>query len=121
VSTFANESTFLTPLPGPRAAQVVPHIHFHLVPRPGSGPDSYSSKPSFAQQSWLSFGRGRRTELDDDDALVLVQQIRKEVRAEVERIRVDEDVDLEAWWATRQGHGPNRGGAKNVERDREKL
>jgi hypothetical protein len=106
---------------GPRAAQVIPHIHFHLVPRPGRGLGSYSSTPSFAQQSWLSFGRGGRTELDDDDALVLVEQIREEVRREVERIKLDEDVDLEAWWAMRQGLGLDKGEAKAVKREREKL
>jgi hypothetical protein len=36
-----------------------------------------------------------RTELDDDDAAVLVRQIRREVRREVERIKAEEGVDLE--------------------------
>lgn len=62
-----------------------------------------------------------RTELDDDDAAVLVQQIRVEVRREVERIKVEEGVDLEAWWGFGEGHGSGRLEAKNGDRDREKL
>ena len=37
------------------------------------------------------------------------------------RIKLDEDVDLEAWWAMRQGLGLDRGEAKAVKREREKL
>jgi len=59
-----------------------------------------------------------RTELDDNDAAVLVQQIREEVRREIGRIRVEEGVDLEAWWG---GNGSGRVEAKDGDRDREKL
>ena len=87
---------------GHRAAQVVPHIHFHVVPRP---PDGYSSKrfsnfypdtPKYnpKQNSFIMFGRGLRTELDDDDALVLAGEMRERVREEVERVRLEEGVDL---------------------------
>ena len=87
---------------GHRAAQVVPHIHFHVVPRP---PDGYSSKrfsnfypdtPKYnpKQNSFIMFGRGLRTELDDDDALVLAREMRERVREEVERVRLEEGVDL---------------------------
>lgn len=31
------------------------------------------------------FGRGQRSELDDDDAEILVEELRSEVRKEVER------------------------------------
>jgi hypothetical protein len=99
----------------------VPHIHFHLIPRPPTGPNSYSSRPSFAQQSWLSFGRGTRTELDDDDAAVLVQQIRGEIRSEVKRIRTEEGVDLEAWWVLGEEKGSDRLEAKTGSRGVEKL
>ena len=87
---------------GHRAAQVVPHIHFHVVPRP---PDGYSSKqhsnfyadtPKYSskQNSYIMFGRGMRTELDDDDAVVLARQMREKIMEEVERVRVEEGVDL---------------------------
>jgi hypothetical protein len=56
-----------------------------------------------AQHSWLSFGRGMRAELDDDDAAVLVHQIRREVRREVERIKAEEGVDLEEDLWSRKG------------------
>jgi diadenosine tetraphosphate (Ap4A) HIT family hydrolase len=87
---------------GHRAAQVVPHIHFHVVPRP---PDGYSSKqfskfyrdtPKYSpkQNSYIMFGRGLRTELDDDDALVLAGEMRERVMEEVTRVKVEEGVDL---------------------------
>jgi diadenosine tetraphosphate (Ap4A) HIT family hydrolase len=87
---------------GHRAAQVVPHVHFHVVPRP---PDGYSTKrfsnfykdtPKYSpkQNSYLMFGRGTRTELDDDDAAVLVGEMRRRVEEEVRRVRVEEGVDL---------------------------
>lgn len=109
---------------------MVPHVHFHLIPRAPTGPKSYSSKPSFAQQSWLSFGRGIRTELDDDDAAVLVRQIRLEIRREVERIKA-EGVDLEELWSRNgvarvEGGGAHldeggSGGSRGAIREREKL
>ena len=73
-----------------------------MVPRP---PDGYSSKrfsnfypdtPKYnpKQNSFIMFGRGLRTELDDDDALVLAGEMRERVREEVERVRLEEGVDL---------------------------
>jgi hypothetical protein len=62
-----------------------------------------------------------RTELDNDDAVILVQQIREEVRREVERIRVEEGFDLEAWWGLGGGNGSSSLEAKSGNRDREKL
>ena len=87
---------------GHRAAQVVPHLHFHVVPRP---PDGYSTKqysrfyadtPTYnpRQNSYLMFGRGMRTELDDDDAVVLARQMREKIWEEVQRVKVEEGVDL---------------------------
>jgi diadenosine tetraphosphate (Ap4A) HIT family hydrolase len=87
---------------GNRAAQVVPHIHFHIIPRP---PDGYSTKkhsnfyrdtPNYSpkQNSFIMFGRGIRTELDDDDAVILAKQMRESVLEEVDRVRVEEGVDL---------------------------
>ena len=40
------------------------------------------------------FGRGLRTELDDDDAVVLAGEMRERVMEEVRRVRVEEGVDL---------------------------
>lgn len=87
---------------GHRAAQVVPHLHFHVVPRP---PDGYSTKqysrfyadtPTYnpRQNSYIMFGRGMRTELDDDDAVVLARQMREKLWEEVQRVKVEEGVDL---------------------------
>lgn len=62
-----------------------------------------------------------RTELDDDDAVILARRIREEVRREVEGIRIRENVDLEAWWGLRQTTDLERVEGKNSDRDREKL
>lgn len=65
---------------GARAAQVVPHVHFHVIPRVGDVPEVKA-------RSWTVFGKGQREELDEDDARVLVGRIRERLRGEVERVR----------------------------------
>lgn len=68
---------------GPRAAQVVPHVHYHIIPRveDGGAPDVAKVK------SWTVFGKGQREELDEEDAGVLVGRIRESLRTELERLR----------------------------------
>lgn len=78
---------------GPRAAQVVPHVHFHIVPRPASG-----GIPTLKQSSWTMFGRGMRTELDEEDSVVLAAEIRQYIREEVLAVKEREGVDLCAGW-----------------------
>lgn len=62
---------------GPRAAQVVPHVHFHIIPRP-------ENVPVIQNKSWTMFGRGRRDDLDDDEAAKLAELIRHQIRQEIE-------------------------------------
>ncbi|KAL5332927.1 HIT-like domain-containing protein [Aspergillus crustosus] len=81
---------------GPGAAQVVPHVHFHIVPRPPLGAASTSAKMSF-----IMFGRGQRDDLDDEEAEELAGFLRREVAREVVRVREVEGIDLE---------GPGDGG-----------
>ncbi|KAL2430705.1 hypothetical protein ABEF95_012992 [Exophiala dermatitidis] len=85
---------------GPGAAQVVPHVHFHIVPRPPfnyvypdlqqqqqrSGGNKYppSRQPEGRQRAAILFGRGQREDLDYEDAEVLVQRMRRCVREEWE-------------------------------------
>ncbi|KAJ6089722.1 hypothetical protein N7467_004938 [Penicillium canescens] len=71
---------------GERAAQVVPHVHFHIIPRPATGTNQ---RTSFAM-----FGRGQREELDDDEAEILARELRLELVEEVKRIQKEEGVDL---------------------------
>jgi len=63
---------------GAAAAQVVPHAHFHIIPRPELR----------AQGRWRDqftmFGRGTRTDLDDDDASELAENIRHAIVAILE-------------------------------------
>ncbi len=55
---------------GARAAQVVPHVHFHIIPRVGDVPEVKA-------RSWTVFGKGQREELDEGDAVVLVRRMRE--------------------------------------------
>ncbi|KAJ5935427.1 Histidine triad (HIT) protein [Penicillium verhagenii] len=71
---------------GARAAQVVPHVHFHIIPRPST---DGVHKPGFAM-----FGRGQRSELDDDEGEELARAMRAELAREIERIHREEGVDL---------------------------
>ncbi|KAF3388611.1 putative HIT-like protein [Penicillium rolfsii] len=70
---------------GIRAAQQVPHVHFHIIPRPSD----FAHKPSFAM-----FGRGQRHELDDDEGAALARAMRVELNREIKRIQREEGVNL---------------------------
>lgn len=72
---------------GERAAQVVPHIHFHLIPRYQEGRPEIGGKGKVdfnTVKSWRMFGRGTREELDDDEAKVMAAKLRDALRAEVQ-------------------------------------
>jgi diadenosine tetraphosphate (Ap4A) HIT family hydrolase len=55
---------------GAAAAQVVPHMHFHIIPRPEIREQGRWS------DRFTMFGRGTRTDLDDEEATELADQIR---------------------------------------------
>jgi diadenosine tetraphosphate (Ap4A) HIT family hydrolase len=67
----------LTHSAGARAAQVVPHVHFHIIPRP-------ETMPEIKNKSWTMFGRGQRDELDDEDGVRIAGEMRRVLREEVE-------------------------------------
>lgn len=69
----------LTYLLGARAAQVVPHVHFHIIPRP-------ETMPEIKSKSWTMFGRGQRDELDDDEGARIADEMRRALRDEVEKM-----------------------------------
>lgn len=58
---------------GAAAAQVVDHVHYHLIPRPEI---RASGK---LRESFTMFGRGQREELDDDEAGVLAAKLRRSI------------------------------------------
>ncbi|KAK6196549.1 hypothetical protein LQW54_011438 [Pestalotiopsis sp. IQ-011] len=60
---------------GAAAAQVVDHVHYHLIPRPEI---RASGK---LRSSFTMFGRGQREELDDAEAVVLAAKIRDSIAA----------------------------------------
>ncbi|KAH7039641.1 HIT-like domain-containing protein [Microdochium trichocladiopsis] len=59
---------------GAAAAQVVNHVHYHLIPRP-----EIRASGRFSE-SFTMFGRGVRTDLDDDEAADLAGRLREEVK-----------------------------------------
>lgn len=55
---------------GARAAQVVPHVHFHLIPRYQEGRKDVGERAqanAAMLKSWKMFGRGAREDLDDEE------------------------------------------------------
>lgn len=68
---------------GAAAAQVVPHVHFHIIPRP-------ALTPELRNKSFTMFGRGQRSEIDDEEAAELAKNLRKEL------IRQKADADSKA-------------------------
>ncbi|KXT14389.1 hypothetical protein AC579_2751 [Pseudocercospora musae] len=73
---------------GERAAQVVPHIHFHLIPRYQEGREETQRNGRTdwgALKSWKMFGRGSREDLDDEEGKELARRLRGAIRKEVER------------------------------------
>ncbi|KAK6858386.1 Adenylylsulfatase HINT3 [Apiospora arundinis] len=59
---------------GAAAAQVVNHVHYHLIPRPEI---RASGK---LRESFTMFGRGVRSELDDDEGAELASKLRENIK-----------------------------------------
>ncbi|KAK2880699.1 hypothetical protein FQN49_000468 [Arthroderma sp. PD_2] len=74
---------------GVRASQTVPHVHFHIIPRPALD----TTTPT--KGGWIMFGRGQRDELMDDEAEELATLLRNELAKEVKKVEEEEGVDLE--------------------------
>lgn len=55
---------------GAAASQVVPHMHYHIIPRPEIRASGRHS------ESFTMFGKGMREELDDDEAAKLAGRFR---------------------------------------------
>ncbi|KAL4881548.1 HIT-like domain-containing protein [Aspergillus karnatakaensis] len=91
---------------GHGAAQVVPHVHFHIVPRPPLGAASTSAKMSF-----IMFGRGQREDLDDEEAEELAGELRRGVAKEVARVREAEGIDLEEGMGVGERGSDGKGGS----------
>ena len=69
---------------GERAAQVVPHLHFHLIPRYSESQREGRRKGNVdvgMLKSWRMFGRGSREELDDEEGVVIARDLREGMRA----------------------------------------
>jgi diadenosine tetraphosphate (Ap4A) HIT family hydrolase len=64
---------------GAAAAQVVPHVHFHIIPRP-------ALTLELRNRSFTMFGRGQRSAIDDDGAAELSKNLREELARELERV-----------------------------------
>ncbi|KAK5719763.1 hypothetical protein LTR17_015134 [Elasticomyces elasticus] len=71
---------------GERAAQVVPHIHFHLIPRYQEGRRENAGKGKVdvgMLKSWRMFGRGTREDLDEEEAKEMAGELRRAMREEL--------------------------------------
>jgi diadenosine tetraphosphate (Ap4A) HIT family hydrolase len=77
---------------GPGAAQVVPHVHLHIIPRQPLNQMAEKKGTSASQsdtgRSWVMFGWGQREELDEEEAVVLAGQMREELARELRRMEV---------------------------------
>lgn len=69
---------------GAAAAQVVPHMHYHLIPRP-----EIRASGRFSE-SFTMFGRGQRSELDDEEG----EKFAEVLRNQVAKIMKEEGGDL---------------------------
>lgn len=72
---------------GERAAQVVPHVHFHLIPRYQEGRRENAGKGKVdvgMLKSWRMFGRGAREELEDEEGAEMAAELREALKEEVE-------------------------------------
>ncbi|KAJ4418009.1 hypothetical protein N0V82_005861 [Gnomoniopsis sp. IMI 355080] len=58
---------------GAAAAQVVPHMHYHIIPRPEIRAQGRWS------EKFTMFGRGQRTDLDAEDGENLAEKVRREI------------------------------------------
>nr|POE49335.1 putative hit-like protein [Quercus suber] len=69
---------------GARAAQVVPHVHFHLIPRFQEGRREARGIDAVGDvgvlKSWRMFGRGARQDLDEEEGRELAGLLRAELR-----------------------------------------
>ncbi|KAI5458731.1 HIT-like domain-containing protein [Mariannaea sp. PMI_226] len=75
---------------GAAAAQVVPHMHYHIIPRPDIRASGRYS------ESFTMFGRGKREELDEDDAHYLAEDLRRNIAAIMKEEEEEEEVKLKA-------------------------
>lgn len=72
---------------GAAAAQVVEHMHFHIIPRPGlREAERFTS---------TMFGRGKREDLDEEEGEGLAERVRREVEVVV---REEEERESERRW-----------------------
>lgn len=71
---------------GARAAQVVPHVHFHFIPRYQEGRKEGAQKGRVDMgmlKSWTMFGRGARDDLDEEEGAQLADVLREALREEL--------------------------------------
>ncbi|KID61666.1 Histidine triad motif protein, partial [Metarhizium hybridum] len=84
-TSFLGRAQRSPPTPSSITTFTVPHVHYHVIPRPEIRASGRVS------ESFTMFGRGQRAELDDDEAAALAAGI----RAEVARVLADDEGDGE--------------------------
>ncbi|KAF8252281.1 HIT-like protein [Wilcoxina mikolae CBS 423.85] len=77
---------------GVNAAQAVPHVHYHIIPRPDERQrEKLEAETPEDRKRWRKspFGSGWRSDLDDEEGAQLAAALRAEVEQEVESLRKD--------------------------------
>lgn len=79
------------PPTGIHAAQVVPHVHYHIIPRPSNEERERLTHKSGARWLISRYGDGIRTDLDDEEGAAVAREIRNSVFKELEEMKQNTD------------------------------
>jgi diadenosine tetraphosphate (Ap4A) HIT family hydrolase len=71
---------------GAAAAQVVPHAHFHIIPRPDIRRQGRWS------ERFTMFGRGKRTDLDEEEGVQLAEKVRSSLSQVLREEKASDEV-----------------------------
>lgn len=80
---------------GIHAAQVVPHVHYHIIPRPSNEEREQPIRKEGARWLISKYGDGIRTDLDDEEGATVAGEIRDNVFSELQEMNQDSNGRIE--------------------------